>query len=138
MTGALSNSLEYIKLLLDTSRLQAECLLDTATSSQIAGISQICRNLKNFSLDPSIVSAIKRRKSLFKTLSTKKGAIRHKAKLISENRKFLLSILLAIKPILIGLVNHFSLSHLELNDQAENSSISNNDNLLQDLKENVS
>lgn len=113
MTGAILESLEYIKLLLDTSKIQAECLLDTATPSQIGTISQISRNLKTLHLDQSVVDAIRRKKSLFKVLSQKKVAVRVKGKLISKHRKFLLSIFMAIKPVLIGLINHISLLHFE-------------------------
>lgn len=113
MSGAILDNLDYIKLLLDTTRIQGECLLDTASPSQIRALSQICRNLKNLSLDPVIVDAITRKKKLFKILSSKKNGIRQKGRLISKNRRFLLSIILTIKPILVSLINHFMLRETE-------------------------
>ena len=109
MSGAILENLDFLKLLLDTSKIQGECLLDTATSSQIAALSQICRNLKNLSLDQSIVEAIKRKKTLFKALSAKKGGLRRKGELISQHRKFICSILMSIKPVLVGLINYSSI-----------------------------
>lgn len=100
-------NLDYLILLLNTSKIQAESLLDTATPSQIETISQICRNLKVISLEKVVSESIQKRHRLFSRLSLKKKQTRIKGKLISKHRRFLLSIFLALKPTLVPVIEHF-------------------------------
>lgn len=107
MSGVILNNLDYLKLLLNTSRLQGEALLDTATPPQIKTISQIVRNLKVISLDKSIVEVLEKRKKLFAALGKKKQEIRVKGKLISRHRKLLLGVLMTVRPVLMGIIGDF-------------------------------
>lgn len=107
MSGSIGEESDYIKLLLNTSKLQGHALLDTATTSQIKTISQIARNLLKIPLDESVKEIINQKEKLFLKLGNLKSNVRQKGKLISKHRKFLLSMFLAVGPILLNIIEHF-------------------------------
>lgn len=107
MSGPILENLDYLRLLLNTSKIQGEALLDTATPDQIRTISQIVRNLKVISVEPAISEILNKTniKKLLKKLKKKSSQVRVKGKLISKRRKLILSILMGVKPALIGVID---------------------------------
>ena len=97
----------FIYLLIKTSKNQARALLETATTDQILGISEVFLNLieNNIPLSKKIQTILKKHKGLFQKLGSRKLPEKSKYKLVCKHWKLVWSLLTEAKKILHQLLS---------------------------------
>lgn len=113
---------DFISLLLNTTFIQAQALLDTATKEQVQVLTQIARNLLQIPLESEAKEVVEKNTKILKRLADTDKSLRKRAALIGTHRKKLITILKANKKILMALVDRFSKNELLETESADEKS----------------
>ena len=100
-TGNMSKHLvknrDYLMLLLNTSKNQAVALIDSATTEQIALLSEIAYNLLRLPLGKKAARLVKSKQQVFDQLAKKGLGLEQKQRLLRKNYKLILTVLWELK-----------------------------------------
>ena len=95
----------FILLLLNTSKIQAQCLLDTSTTQQIKTVSEISRNLLKLPLSGEAEIQVKKKKFILNKLASYSISNRSKSLVISKYNNSILVLLRSVKQPLVELLS---------------------------------
>ena len=97
----------FLHLILKTTRLQAEAILDTVTADQTRTVCQIADNLLAIPLEDGPADAVRKNNKLLTKLGVAKGSIQSKGILISKHRKKIISTFRECSQVLVDVIAHF-------------------------------
>lgn len=103
MSSNLKHNRDFIQVLLSTPRAQARAILKTANPQQVSALSEIAHNLLTITVPKSVRKLVAKCKKVFKKLS-RNFTSKTKLKLILSICSIFLSILIAVKPLLLQLL----------------------------------
>ena len=94
----------YLRLVLQTTKVQALSLLSNPTPTQALLLSEICCNLLTLPMTEKEQKIVEKYKSLLKKLAKKENTTRYRIKILSKNQKEIYKILKVFKEQLLHLV----------------------------------
>ena len=97
MSKHLVKNKDYLTLLLNTSKNQAVALIDSATTEQIALLSEIAYNLLRLPLGKKAARLVKSKQQVFDRLAKKGLSLEQKQRLLRKNYKLILTVLWELK-----------------------------------------
>lgn len=122
MSVLLKENADFVALLLNTSFIQAQALLDTITTKQIKAISEILKNLLKIPVGDQIKTEIEKNEKLIRKIAHSKIGLTKKARIIGLHRKKIIHILRKAKSILEAAIGRYSDSEkLEDSEKIESS-----------------
>lgn len=104
MSVLIKDNSNFIGLLIKTTFIQAQALLDTVTKNQIQVIAEIAKNLLTIPLANEIKEEVESNNKLLRKIASKDIGINKKARIISLHRKKLIKVLRKATPILEALI----------------------------------
>lgn len=122
MSELVKDNADFINLLLNTTSIQAQALLDTITRQQVRVISQIARNLLVIPLGAEIKEVITENRKLIEKLANRECTIGKKCKIIGTHRKKIIHILRQCRTILQALIGRFSSPQAEIGKEEQKKS----------------
>lgn len=106
MSVTVKDNSNFIGLLLSTTFIQAQALLDTISGKQIRVLSLIAGNLLKIPLGGESKKEVTLHEKLLHKISNPKFSLAKKGKIISTHRKKIIRVLKAVSPILHALVQN--------------------------------
>ena len=104
MSKTIRKSADYIRLLLSSTKKQARAFLKVANTDQIEAVSELVYNLLTLTVPHKTKKLIKKCEKVFKRLAKKHLSPKSKLRIILSHFGLILTILLALKPILLELL----------------------------------
>lgn len=94
MASQLEKSRHFILLMIEGSEVQAKALLQSINKQQVAAISEIIHNLLqgNLSLSSSLKAYLQKRKTLLRTVGSKKCSVEERLAVIIRNKLLFIKI----------------------------------------------
>lgn len=93
MSDLLNENRHFVRLLLDSTRIQCEALLDTVSLSQTRSVSQLCRNLVEMPIKgEKAVESVRKNEKLLRKLGNRTLSAKAKGHLISKHRKRIIEV----------------------------------------------
>lgn len=128
MSVLVKENADFINLLINTTSIQAQALLDTATVKQIYVISEIFRNLKKIPVGEDIKAELEKNDKLVDRIASdnKKIGVVKKGTIIGRHRKKIIRILKTAKPILQAAIGRYSEVEVEPENKEEEELQNNN------------
>ena len=105
MSPLVKENSDFIGLLLSTTSLQAQALLDTVTAKQVQVISQIARNLLETPLGDEAKKEVANNRKLIGKLGDVHIGVTKKARFIGIHRKRIIAVLRAAKTLLQAVIS---------------------------------
>lgn len=99
-----NDNANFIALLINTTQLQAEALLDTASRKQVKVISLICKNLLKFPLEQDAKNEVEKHHKLLEKLGSSSIGLSKKGHLIGLHRKKIIRVFKSTSVYLSGLI----------------------------------
>lgn len=108
MSVLVKDNANFVGLLLSTTAIQAQALLDTATRKQIRVLSQIAGNLLTIPLAGESKKIVELHQNLLRKISNSNLGQVKKGKIIGRHRKKIIQVLKAVTPILQALIQNLN------------------------------
>lgn len=112
---------DFISLLINTTHIQAQALLDTVTVKQVHVISEIFRNLLKIPLGDEVKKELEKNEKIVRKIadSTKRIGVTKKGRIIGIHRKKIINILKTAKSILEAAIGRYCQVEVQSNEKEE-------------------
>lgn len=118
MSKLVKDNADFISLLVNTTLIQAQALLDTISGSQVRVISEIAKNLLKLPFEGRAKEELSKNRKLIERLGSSENTLSKKCKIISTHRKKIIHIMRLCRDILMALIGQ----KVDLNMNSEEQS----------------